>query len=277
MNARVPFSVLMSLYFKESPEFLKEALASLTRQTRPASQVVMVLDGPVGENLETVLESFKDLLPITLVRLPENRGLAKALNAGLPHCLEAWVARFDTDDICEPDRFERQWAFLEAHPETDILGGPILEFDESPEAPYALRQVPRSHEEIVKFAKRRNPFNHMTVTFRKAVVAQAGGYPDEHLYEDYALWVRLIQAGCRCANLDLPPVRARAGRTMANRRGGWKYLRSEWRVQSRFRREGFISRPELLLNMLIRGAVRLAPGFLRAWTYSALIRKRTEK
>lgn len=270
-----PFSVLMSLYHKESPNHLKAALASLQSQTLPAAQVVLVLDGPIPQALEEAMQPFLASLPMTVVRLGENRGLAKALNAGLPHCREAWVARFDTDDLCEPDRFQAQWSFLQTHPEVDILGAAILEFESSPDTPYALRTVPQENANIVAYARRRNPFNHMTVTFRKAVVEAAGGYPDDHLYEDYALWVKLIQQGCRCANLEQPLVRARAGRDMANRRGGWKYLQSEWRVQARFRNQGFLNWRQFLTNMLVRASVRMAPQWLRGWVYSSLIRRRS--
>lgn len=271
---QAPFSVLMSLYGRESPENLRTSLRSLQNQTTQPTQIVLVIDGPISIELEDVIIQFTKVLPMKIVRLAKNVGLAKALNEGLAYCTETWIARFDTDDICEPERLQAQWSFLNENSEIDILGTAIREFGISPEAPYAIRAVPKDHEKIIRVARRKNPFNHVTVVFRKDLVISIGGYPDDHLYEDYALWVRLIQNGAKCANLDHPLVRVRAGRDMSNRRGGWNYFCSEWRVQQRFRRQGFLSWPRFILNIATRAPVRLSPQFIRGLIYRYLIRQR---
>ena len=120
------FSVLMSLYIKENPEYLRACFASLVAQTRPADEIVLVFDGAVTPELEAVVDEFESQLPLKLVKLPQNLGLGKALNEGLLHCSYDWVFRMDTDDICVPERFEKQTAFINAHPDTIIFGGQIV-------------------------------------------------------------------------------------------------------------------------------------------------------
>ena len=131
------------------------------------------------------MTEFETKLPLKLVKLPQNRGLGKALNEGLLHCAYDWVFRMDTDDICVPDRFEKQVAFIEQHPETIIFGGQIAEFGENVNDIVAYRNVPTSAQEIIKFTQKRCPFNHMTVAYQKSAVINCGGYED--LQEDYYL------------------------------------------------------------------------------------------
>lgn len=268
------FSVLMSVYAKERPEYLCVAMDSLVRQTSPASQVVLVCDGPLTPNLDAVIEKFSLALPLTVVRLVENAGLSHALNVGLPHCVHEWIARFDSDDICEDFRFSKQLRFIDKHPDVDVFGASIIEFTSDSTCPHSIRTVRETHNEIVRSARFKNPLNHMTVFFRKSVVLGAGGYPHDALNEDYALWVKLMSSGFRFGNVGEPLVRARAGIEMVTRRGGWNYLLAEYRLQSRFRRLGFISVGVFIFNIGIRIAVRLAPNAVRHWLYSSFLRAR---
>lgn len=270
------FSVLMSVYAKEDPEYFAIALDSLVRQTAPAGQVVLVCDGPLSSGLDSVIQRFAPCLPLTVIRLPENVGLSHALNVGLPHCVHEWVARFDSDDICEEFRFAKQLEFIGEHPDVDVFGGNILEFTSDSTRPHAVRSIRQTQEAIVHAARFRNPLNHVTVFFRKSVVLGAGGYPHDELNEDYALWVKLMLSGARFGNMAEPLVRARAGVDMVSRRGGWKYLLAEFRLQSRFWKLGFIGTRVYLFNVGIRIAVRLAPNALRRWVYSIVLRARPQ-
>lgn len=274
MTELVNFSVLISVYAKERSENLRDALQSLVVQTQPANEVVIVCDGELIGELNLVIEKFSLLLPLTLVRIPLNVGLARALNVGLSHCRNEWVARFDSDDLCEPRRLEIQGKYIKENIGIDVFGSSILEFAENPAQPYACRDVFAEHNEIVQYAKKRNPMNHMTVVYRKSMVLDVGGYPLDHMYEDYALWVNLIMHGCRFGNIKEPLVRARAGTEMADRRGGLRYLKAEFVVQRRFRSMGFITTGQFLYNVALRGTVRLAPSSLRRWAYATVLRKK---
>lgn len=268
------FSVLMSVYFKEKPDYLDQAFRSLLTATVHADEVVVVLDGPVTEGLETVINEYASQLPLKLVRLKENLGLGPALNHGLEQCKHEWVARFDTDDINFPERFEKQIEFVNQNPTVDIVGSWVIEFNNDISDAYGVKKVPVSHVEIIKFAKFRNPFNHMTVMFRKGKVRELGGYKSESLYEDYGLWVRLIQAGAKTANLGIPLVYARAGLEMVRRRGGLSYAKNEYRFQKGFYRSGFISFPEFVFNVFSRVPLRLLGGSVRFFVYKNFLRER---
>lgn len=267
------FSVLMSLYDKENPEFLAECLASLVNQTRQADEVVLVFDGAINLALQKVVQEFKPQLPLTIIALIKNVGLGQALNAGLNACQHDWVMRMDTDDICVANRFEQQINFIQNHPEIDVLGGQIIEFEKQLSQGKKSRTVPTSHEAIFASAKSRNPINHMTVAFKKSAVQAVGSYRHAPLFEDYDLWVRLLLADYQFANLSEVLVYARAGDAMYERRGGLAYARYEWAIQQSFYQQGFLHMAQLLKNLAIRLPVRLLPNSLRSLVYQKLLRK----
>ena len=128
------FSVLMSVYEKETPEYLQAALDSiLVNQTIMPTEVVVVEDGPLNDGLYDILEEFRKKFPcLKTVPLRKNVGLGDALNEGLKHCSYEWVARMDSDDIAVDTRFESQLTFIKHNPDIDLLGGNITEFLNSP-------------------------------------------------------------------------------------------------------------------------------------------------
>jgi glycosyltransferase involved in cell wall biosynthesis len=267
------FSLLMSVYVKDDPEHLSIAFKSILDSTVKPDEVVLVEDGPIGISIEKVIEEFNSKLPVKIIKMPQNVGLGRALRAGLEHCDNEWIARFDSDDVCVPTRFEQQASFIEHNPEIDILGSWVSEFEINFDCSHAVKKTPDEHESIVRFAKKRNPFNHMTVMYRKSSVLAAGGYQDDYLYEDYALWVRMIQNGCLTANIPEVLVHARTGNGMEVRRGGVKYAKSEVKAQYNFYKLGFISLIELIKNLAIRVPVRLLPGSFRKFIYRKTLRR----
>ncbi len=269
-------SVLMSVYQKDSPEFLRRALESLAAQTVLADEVVIVKDGPVGAELDATTASYHEKLPIVEVQLEHNVGLGLALNAGLRRCERDLVARMDADDICVRDRFEKQLVFLKQNPDADVVGGAIAEFHEDYTKIESIRRMPCSAEALGKVARRRNPLNHMTVMFRKASVIAAGNY--QHCngpmvsLEDYHLWARMLMQGARLCNLEDVLVYARIGNGMQRRRGGLPDLREEIKLQRHFMRMGFLSRGQFLLNLIARAPVRVAPVLVRTAFYRLVLR-----
>lgn len=266
------FSVLMSVYYKEKPEFFKMALESIASQTLRADEVVIVKDGQLTPELDGVIDEFSSRLPTKAVALEKNGGLGNALRIGVEACSYDIIARMDTDDICRPDRFEKQIGFLKEHPEIDVVGSWISEFEGEPENIYARRVLPCEPDAILKFAKTRSPINHMTVVYKKKSVLAAGNYRTD-FPEDYSLWVRMLLNGERFANISENLVNVRAGREMVGRRGGIKYARNEFMLQKEFYNKGFLSFYEFLRNLAIRIPVRLMPCFLRKAVYSILRRR----
>ncbi|CZR10824.1 Glycosyl transferase family 2 [Trichococcus flocculiformis] len=206
-------SVLMSVYYKEKPEYLEACLESIIQQTYQPDEIVLVKDGPLTEELEHVLEQFVSKNPqmYKLVPLEKNVGLGKALAIGVEAASYELIARMDTDDIALPERLEKQRNYFQMNPETAIVGSDIIEFEGSIDQVVANRIVPHTHEEIYEFAKRRNPFNHMTVMYRKDSVLEVGNYQPLNGYEDYYLWVRMLEKGLKAYNFAEVLVYARGG------------------------------------------------------------------
>lgn len=270
------FSVLLSVYFRENPEYLAVALQSLIEQKLCPDQIVIVKDGKLGENLEIVISKFvkqcNEKTAITIVEFTENKGLGIALAEGLKACKYDLVARMDTDDIACPERFFLQVQEFRRDADLTVLGSDIREFETVPENVTGWRIVPKTGAEIIRYAKKRNPFNHMTVMFRKAAILEVGNYQDFLWFEDYYLWVRLILKGYKMKNLAQPLVLVRAGQEMLARRAGLKYIRQEWVLQIRFLQLGFINYYEFLRNCLLRAIVRLLPRKIIGAVYSKVLR-----
>src|SRR5690606_34079759 len=194
------FSVLMSVYAKESPERLSLALESLKNQTLCADEVVLVEDGPITDELDRVIGQYRNALTIVSVRLTTNVGLAAALNAGLQVCRYPLVARMDTDDVAMPQRFEVQMGFWAKNKSVDVFGSWAVDVDTGHNA-LRVREVPLTHDEIVRLIWT-CPFIHPTVMYRREAILELGGYSvDAHRSEDYELWIRAAKAGLRFANL----------------------------------------------------------------------------
>lgn len=270
----IEFSVLMSLYSREMPHALDCALKSIENQTLPPPEVILVIDGPIGNELELVVQAHSMLLPMKIVRLPKNVGLAAALNEGLKHCSYDLVARFDTDDWCLPERFQTQVLWMNNHADVAVLGTWIAEFEVDPGKTLGMRKVPLEHAKIVQFAQSRNPVNHMTVMYRKSAVDSVGGYQELDLMEDYWLWVRMISKGYKFVNLAQVLVHARAGAGLLERRGGMRYVKSEIIAQRLFFAAGFIAFPRVLSNLVLRVLPRLVPGSVRGIIYRIALRSR---
>jgi glycosyltransferase involved in cell wall biosynthesis len=265
------FSVLMSVYNKDNPAYFGEALASLVPQLPYVDEVVLVKDGPLGSPLEATVDAHRGVLPLHEVALPKNVGLARALNAGLAHCKSEWVFRFDADDLCLPERAALQSERIRDSA-LDIIGGQIEECDPATQAITGRRLVPCEAGEIRRFLHRRNPFNHMTVCYRRTFIRDIGGYPDIPLKEDYGLWAKAIARGARVANLPQVLVRARAGCDLAARRGGLGYARSELALQIFLRKNGLQSTLSSLLVGTARATVFVLPVGVRQFIFRRVLR-----
>lgn len=285
-----PFSLLLPVYRRDSPAFLRRAFASATAdQTRPPAEVVLVRDGPVPPALAAVLEELTatSTAPVVRVDLPDNLGLAVALEAGLARCAHELVARMDADDVSLPHRFAVQLPLLDGEVDTcDVVGSALEEFsggaaddDEGAaasagETTLAVRTPPAGHDAIAVRARFHSPFNHPTVVYRRSAVARAGGYRDLPLLEDYWLFTRMIATGAKAANVAEPLVRYRVGAGAYARRGGLRLLRSELALQRHLVAEGFTTPAQCARNVLVRGGYRAVPQGLRRLAYRAVFTRR---
>lgn len=266
------FSVLLSIYIKEQPDYLIQSLNSLFTQTLLPNEVILVKDGPLTPELDAVIAEYQLKYPILrVIPLPHNQGLGNALNEGLKHCSHELVARMDTDDIAKLDRFEKQIKVFQEHPEIDICSAWIEEFEGTLDNILATRKLPETHEEILKYAKHRCPINHPVVMYKKSAVLKAGGY--KGFPEDYRLWINMLMTGARFYNIQESLLYFRFSSAMVKRRGGWKYAMADAKSQLDFYKMGFLSLPTLVYNLSVRMSVRLTPNFIRALIYKKLLRK----
>lgn len=267
------FSVLLSLYHKESPEYFSECMESIANQSIIPNEIIIVFDGDIGYDLEEIVHRFLPILPIKIIRLSENMGLGKALNEGIKYCSYNWIFRMDTDDICLSNRFEKQIEYINSHPNLVLLGTQVDEFDELMKEHIGIKQVPLSKQDIKIFALKRNPFNHMTVAYQKEVIEKVGGY-QHHLYmEDYNLWLRVIAKGYDVANLPDALVKVRAGNSMYLRRKGLSYIKSEYTLANLKINLNLQSFCMGYVYFLLRSLPRLLPSALLGKIYHFLRRK----
>ena len=272
------FSVITSVYKNDKPEYIRVALDSLlVQQTVKPDEIVLVQDGPVSHETSRLLLEYKDNYgeKLNVIRLTQNKGLGNALMLGVGNAKYDIVARMDSDDICAPDRFEKQLAYLESHPECDIVGGQITEFIDTPDNIVGKREVPCDNEAIYHYMRSRCALNHPTVMFKKKAVLDAGNYQDWFWNEDYYMWVRMMEQGCVFANLPDVLVNMRSGIDQYGRRGGMKYFKSEIGIKKLMLEKGMITRKEYIVNYIQRFIIQLMlPNSVRGWVFRTFARKK---
>ena len=266
-----PFSVLLPVYRGDRADFLRRSLASVTvEQTLPPDEVLIVRDGPVPGELDDVLAAARrgELsggVPVRVLELAENAGLALALDAGLEHVAHEVVARQDADDISVPERFATQLPLLAAG--YDLIGSAIREFSEETDTGGVVRRQPADPERIRRAMTLRDPFNHPSVVYRASAVRAAGGYEPLDLMEDYWLFARMIRDGVRATNVPDVLVRYRVGAGAYARRGGGRLLHSELELQARMHRGGITTSAQYVRNIAVRAGYRLVPTGVRRTAY----------
>ena len=261
---RTQFSVSINVYNGDNPIFFKEAVRSLLQQTLIPDEIVLVVDGPINKTLNDVVSKYQKNKIFKIIHLKNNMGHGEARRVGIENCTFDLIAIMYADDICRKNRFEKQIKVFDSNKEISVLGGNIEEFEDSIDNIVSIKEVPKSHDEIVDFTKRRCPMNQMTVMFRKSNVLHSGGYLDWHCNEDYYLWIRMIKNKFIFKNLNDILVSVRVSKDMYSRRGGIKYFLSESKLQIYMYRQNMINTRILVQNIFIRFIVQLLlPNSLR--------------
>nr|WP_253187237.1 glycosyltransferase [Paenibacillus sp. GP183] len=263
----------MSVYYKENPIFFRESIKSMLHQTIRPDEIIIVKDGKLTKDLEEVISEFINPL-IKVISLDENKGLGEALNIGMRYCSNDLIARMDTDDISKKDRCEKQLRMFSANESLSIVSSSIVEFDENINNVKTIKKLPTNHNDIIEYARKRNPFNHPAVMFKKSAVEIAGGYKHFHLFEDYYLWVRMIMNGAICANIDEPLLYMRTNSALYNRRGGCSYCKCIIKFKWYLKEIGFISAKNFLISTIAQGTVAILPNKLRMSVYKKFLRNK---
>lgn len=269
------YSVLMSVYHKEKAEFFKRSLQSMFEQTYEPDQVVVVCDGPLTKELDEVLDVLDKKYPDRLLihRLEKNMGTGYAANIGLQLCKNELIAKMDSDDIAYSNRCEKQLKAFQKHPELDLLGGYVSEFETDISVVKAIKKVPTTHKEIRKYAKRRNPFNNQTLMYKKSVALDCGGYTCNTRCEDYDFVTRMMMHGANCRNLPECLVHYRLDAGAYERRKNWKNTVGFISVRYRNWRRGFCSLVDFLIPCVAQVVLFLLPISFTEKIYLKLLRK----
>lgn len=268
------FSVSMCVYGKDNTDWFKIAVDSILNQTLKPNEVVLVVDGPVPDDLNNIIEEYQKLPIFKIIRFKENQGHGNARRAGLDACTNEFVALMDADDISCSDRFEKQMSIFANDDKLDIVGGNITEFIGDPKNIVAKRDVPSGDADIKEYMKKRCPMNQMTVMFKKSSVDKVGGYIDWYCDEDYYLWLRMALANMKFANVSDALVNVRVGKEMYQRRGGRKYFASEAKLQKYMKDNGVIGFGTYFMNVSKRFIVQvLLPNKIRGWVFKKFARK----
>lgn len=271
------FSVAMSVYKSDNSEFFDRALASIIiEQTVKPDEIVLVVDGPVPEEINSVIAKYeKEYNIFNTIRLEKNGGLGNALKIAVENAKYELIARMDSDDVSLPTRFEEQLKYFEANPEIDVVGGDITEFIGNENNIVGKRSVPVTNALIKEYMKERCAMNHVSVMYRKNAVQSAGGYQDWFWNEDYYLWIRMWLNDAVFANTGTVLVNVRVGEEMYQRRGGDKYFESEKDLQNYMLRHNMITKTIYWKNITKRFIVqKLMPNKIRGWVFRTFARKK---
>lgn len=270
------YSILMSVYYKENPEWLQYSIESMLKQTVPASEFVLVEDGQLTPELYAVIDKYdkENAGLFNIIKLEENVGLGPALRIGIEKCKNEYIARMDSDDYSVVNRIEKQFEIYEKYPDLGLVGSNVEEFMDTIDNVNCHVVLPEYQDEILKFSKRRCPFRHPSLLYKKSEVLKAGNYRKYYLFEDYDIYVRMLRAGCKCYNIQEPLVYMRIGEDFFKRRGGIKYLRSIMKFKNEQLKIGYFSFGDYIRSTVPHIVVCLMPNGLRDWVYRNLLRKK---
>jgi len=239
MQSDPTISVLMPAYNAEC--YIAEAIESVLQQTYSDFELVVVNDGSTDNTLN-IINGFND--PRIRVINQNNQGVAAALNNGLKNARAAYIARFDADDICHPERLQKQHSFLQNNPEYILVGSDVEYISAGGDHLFNFECIAHTHEEIIQKMYFYCPFVHPAVMYRKDSIINLGGYPEHaHNFEDYLLWTNITKAG-KLYNLPEPLIKYRLNPTSVT-------IDEKWRGK-RFR--------SLKRNAVLRGTVTPAEG-----------------
>lgn len=264
------YSVLMSLYKKENPEYLRIAIDSMLNQTVAPDEIVLVEDGPLTDELYAVLDEYPML---HRVKNEINLGLGLALNVGLKECRNELVARMDTDDCSKPERCEKQLQRFLEKPYLAIVGSHIYEFVDDISNVISQRIVPITYEEIFKFAKKRSAFNHPAVMYSKTAVLENNGYADLKRNQDVDLFGRMLFNGYKAENIDEALLWFRSSDELAKRRKSWQNTWSYIATIRNFWKMGYSSFTDYAIVGIAQTGMYLMPIKLQNYIYKNFLRK----
>jgi len=265
------YSVLMTVNKNDSAQYFVDSVNSMLNQSLLTDDFVIICDGPIPNELNSYVEYFERKFHyFKILHLDSNVGLGAALKIGVPLCKNELIARMDADDIAKRERCEHEVKYLYHNPNCVLVGSSMNEFENDPNLKIRLKKVPIGLDNIKKYAKCRNPFNHSTVMFRKTAVIEAGNYSEMRTNQDVELWIRMLNKGYLCENLDETLVDFRFDSSTYMRRKDIKNIRLLLQVWKEFKKKGYCSSADYCLVWLVQMIMLLMPEGVIRWCYDRL-------
>lgn len=269
------YSVLMSVYYKANPDYLRDCLNSMMYQSYLTNDFVLVCDGELTAELNGVIDEFCSRYPgiFNIVRLKENVGIGGAVQAGLELCKNDIIIRMDSDDVSLPDRCETEVEMFRSDPELSIIGGYIVEFDS--EGNQYIRDVPLEHDEIVKYSKSRYPFNNVTMAFKKSKAIEVGGYSGSFKRcEDYDFVSRMLKSGAKAKNSPKSMVECRLDDDSYRRRKSWVNTKSYIIVRHYLWKSGYCGFFRFIVSSTAQFLMFILPAGFTKFMYTKILRRK---
>ena len=268
------YSVLMTVYKNDNPEYFRQSLYSMFQQTYLPDEIVIVKDGMISNDLQQVINSYIGKnIRIQQVSLERNVGLGMALNAGIKKCSNELIARMDADDYSMPKRCELQIKEFEKDPHLDIVGCPADEFVGTIDNVVGCRSVPTENDEIYKFARKRDPFNHPTVMYKKSTVQKVGGYSNYRKNQDTDLWIKMLEENAKCKNLKEHVFRFRFDENTYQKRKSWINTKILIKIRYNAWKNGFNTFFDLIEIATAQLAIYFLPTHFQKVVYKYILRR----
>lgn len=276
VEKKIPeYSVLMSVYYKENPQYLNLSIESMLNQTISPNEFVLVEDGPLTSELEKVIEKHVSNNPnlFKIIKNKENLGLGLSLKKGINAAKNEWIARMDSDDYSIPTRCEQQLQFIEKNPEYEMVGSFESEFIDTINNVVSIHKVPKKAEQIKQFMHRRCAVLHPTVMYKKSAVIRSGNYRNVPLYEDYDLFSRMVlEYNIKTYNIQKSLYYIRTSPDFYKRRGGIKYASTVLRFKWNQHLKGYMSWYDFLISGVGQAVVCILPNSIRKFIYLKFLR-----
>ena len=259
----IQVSVVLNIWGNDNEDSLIRSLQSIRRQNHKPDEVLIVVDGPISERMQRIIQVFVKSVSflVTQIDLPIATGLWNARNVGIRAAEYEFIAVHDADDVMHPDRLRIQLNHFESA-EIDVLGSPVYEFDAISERVLGLRML-AGNDLLTRKMLWQNVINHSSVMLRKSAVLGVGGYRNVHLAEDYDLWLRLICAGKNLCTTDFVLQAFSVDSDLNKRRGGTKFVSSEFALHRLVRSTKLQNILVSWVRLVLRLCYRLGPRFLR--------------
>lgn len=270
------YTVLMSVYYKEKPEYLSLSIESMLNQTVKPDEFIIVKDGPLTTELDEVINNFVTAYPkmFNIIVNETNLGLGPALAKGIENSKNELIARMDSDDYVVSTRCEKQLEKFREDPKLGMVGSYEAEFVDTVDNVISIHRVPSENDEIERFMHRRCSVLHPTVMYKKSAVLKSGNYQSVLLYEDYDLLARMVlEYHIKSYNIPEPLYYIRTSEDFFKRRGGIKYAKTVLKFKWGQYRKGYMSSMDFCISGLGQAFVCVLPNSLRKSFYMKFLRK----